>query len=179
VARRGAAVAGIGVLLLMIASAAAGCELLIPGGFNDSFPSPSPIATYFKGSATIAIKDGETVKLDRVADGSGLDAFFGSNVRWTNDAGWNLRVGGAGSQEALGNTSYLTLDLIADGKHLTTYDPSRCIVDVEVADKTGLRGHATCKGVEWYDALDVQIPRPSEEADEPKFDAELTFEATP
>jgi hypothetical protein len=33
--------------------------------------------------------------------------------------------------------------------------------------------------VEWYDALDVQIPRPSEEADEPKFDAELTFEATP
>jgi hypothetical protein len=42
-----------------------------------------------------------------------------------------------------------------------------------------VRGTATCRGVQWYDAVDgisVEAPKP---ADKPPFDAEITFEATP
>ena len=68
---------------------------------------------------------------------------------------------------------------MTDGNHWTTYDPSRCIVDIEVADESAIRGSATCKGVEWYDALgNFGLGEPSE-VDEPPFDAEITFEATP
>ena len=78
-------------------------------------------------------------------------------------------------------SAYLTLDRIADGQHWTTFDPSRCIVNVKVADAKELRGTATCKGVEWFNALDLPFttttaPKP---LDQPKFDADVTFEAHP
>ena len=38
---------------------------------------------------------------------------------------------------------------------------------------------ATCKGVAWYDALDMEFTGPPKPLDEPKFDAEITFEAAP
>ena len=69
----------------------------------------------------------------------------------------------------------------ADGQHWTTqFDGSRCITDVTVVDATAMRGSATCKGVQWYDALDMAFTRGEpKKIDEPKFDAEITFEALP
>jgi hypothetical protein len=74
----------------------------------------------------------------------------------------------------------LAFDQIADGHHWTTFDPSRCIVDVKVADAKEIRGTATCKGVEWIDALDMtSTPTGPKPLNEPKFDAEVTFDAVP
>ena len=173
-ARRGA-LAGI-VALAFVAS---GCELFYPP-FDEDFPSSSPIAAFDEGTATIAIADGETIELTRVADGAGIDSLFGSTVRWMGPDGWSLQISGAGAEPEFGmGSAYLTFDRIADGEHWTTFDPGRCIVDIEVADKTALRGTATCKGVEWYDALGGVMALEPSPMDEPKFDAEVTFEATP
>jgi hypothetical protein len=165
-----------------LAIVVAGCSAFLGPGFDGDFPSSSPIAAYATGRATIAIKGGETIQLDQVAKGSGVDSAFGSDVRWTGASGWHLRVTGAGGDETFGSgNGYLTFDRIADGQHWTTgYDDSRCIVDVEVVDAKAIRGSATCKGVKWYDALD--LPFSAEEPqvlDQPKFDAEVTFEAVP
>jgi hypothetical protein len=176
--RRAAVVVGAALALLL-----AGCSAFMPA-FDGDFPSSSPIARYSTGTATIAIKDGETIKLDEVAAGAGVDSMFGSNIRWTGPSGWNLRLTGAGGDKEFGmGPPFLQFDRIVDGKHWQSqYDGSRCIVDVEVADAKALRGTATCKGVEWYDALDLGFPVPQGEAkpvNEPKFDAEVTFEAVP
>ena len=109
---------------------------------------------------------------------------FGSQVRWSNDDGWTIGVSGAGADFGgglpFGGSAYLTLDRITDGKHLTTYDPSRCIIDIEVADATAFRGSATCKKLEWYDALNLPFgPEEPKDSGEPEFDAEITFEAAP
>lgn len=145
-------------------------------------PSSSPIARYATGSATIAIKDGETIKLDQVAKGSGVESLMGSDVRWTGSSGWHLRLMGAGGTEEFSPPDgFISFDRITDGQHWTSsLDGDRCIVDVVSADKKSLRGSATCKGVEWFDALDVGfVQGPPKPLDEPKFDAEITFEAVP
>ena len=169
---------------MLLAIGATGCQLLMPGtGFEDEFPSPSAIASYSKGAATLSIDGGQAVTLGRVAAGSGVDAAFGSHVRWSSADGWNLAISGAGSSPMFGESAYLTLDKIADGRHLTTYDPGRCIVTIDVADAKAIRGSATCKDVEWYDALEMQnfggFASEPPDSGEPKFDAEITFEATP
>ena len=184
----GGRVAAAGLVGLVAAVILAGCSLLIPGwrdvDFEGSFPSPSSIASYSSGSATIEIAGGETFTLDRVAAGAGVDTFFGSNVRWSGAGGWSLRLSGAssGSGGMLYpgiDSGYLTFDQIADGHHWTTLDGSRCIFDVDVADASVLRGHATCKGLLWFDALDspMSFSSPSPVGG-PAFDAEVTFEAT-
>jgi hypothetical protein len=175
-----------GAFASVVALVAAGCSLLMGSGFGafpEGMPSSSPLATFSEGSATIAIADGETIELDALEPESGIDSLFGSNVSWSNGDGWHLRVNGAGVDPSGGlapaEIAFLTLDRVTDGDHWTTYDPSRCIVDIEVADETAIRGSATCKGVEWYDALgNFGLGEPSE-VDEPPFDAEITFEATP
>lgn len=172
---------------LALAVSLGGCDLLMSGpfgpAFDGDFPSSSPIATYRSGTATIAIAGGETIELDQLADGAQVDSLFGSEVRWTDPSGWNLRLSGAGMDGGeLGpmpfGAGFLTLDRIADGRHWSTFDGTRCIVDVDAIDARALRGRATCKGLEWYDDLDLQQnaagPKP---LDEPKFDAEVTFEA--
>jgi hypothetical protein len=176
--RRATALVGAALTLLL-----AGCSAFMPG-FEGDFPSSSPIAKYSTGTATIAIKDGETIKLDQLADDAGVDSLFGSNIRWTGPSGWHLRLTGAGSDNEFGmGPGFLQFDRIVDGEHWQSqYDGSRCILDVEVADAKALRGTATCKGVEWYDALDLGFAMPQGEPkpiDEPKFDAEVTFEAVP
>jgi hypothetical protein len=181
-ARRGRALAAIGAIT--VAVFAGGCELLFPGaGFADEFPSSSPIATFATGSATIAVGGGETIELTELAKGASIDSLFGSNVHWTGPDGWHVRVTGAGAGAGLGGfaeSAYVSIDRIFDGKHWTTMDPSRCIVDVVVADKTRIKGSATCRGLEWYDALDSNFTADGPTAlGEPKFDAELTFEAVP
>jgi hypothetical protein len=89
---------------------------------------------------------------------------------------WRRRQRGIRSPAA-----YLTLDRIVEGQHWTTmFDESRCITDVDVVDANAIRGSAICKGVAWYDALDMQFNAgPPKPLDEPKFDAEITFEAVP
>jgi hypothetical protein len=60
----------------------------------------------------------------------------------------------------------------------TSFDGSRCITDVDEVDATAIRGSATCKGIVWYDALDMAFTQgPPKPLDEPSFDAEITFEA--
>ena len=183
---RAVALLGASIALLLV-----GCEALLGTAFGSAqggnFPSPSPIAAYTTGTATITIKGGETIKLDKLAADSGVNSLFGSNVRWTGQSGWNMRLNGAGSEAGFGTGSgFLTFDRIVEDQHLTTYDASRCIVQVEVIDAKSLDGTATCKGVEWYDALDLPFGgggafgegRPTA-VDQPKFDAEVTFEAFP
>ena len=184
--RRIAVVAGLAAMAVVLG----GCGLLFPPtGFGGDLPSSSPIASYRTGSATIAIDGGTAIQLTDLADGASIDSLYGSNVHWTGGDGWHIRLAGAGADDGgfgglggFGDSGILTIDRIADGKHLTTYDnDNRCIVDVQVADKTGLKGKATCKGLEWYDALDLGgfSPNGPKDLDLPKFDAELTFEAAP
>lgn len=182
--RRGRGVAAAGATGF-IAFVAAGCSLLFGSGFGPLDPelmSSSPLATYSVGSATIAIGGGETIELDVLDPSSGIDSMFGSDVHWSNGDGWHLRVNGAGTDlgDGMGGAEFLTIDRITDGAHWSTLDPSRCIVDVDVADESALRGTATCKGLAWFDAMSGPLGAmgPSE-IDEPKFDAEITFEATP
>ena len=51
-------------------------------------------------------------------------------------------------------------------------------VTVTTVDERALRGKATCKGLQWFDALDVPILGEPPDTGAPKFDAEITFEAT-
>jgi hypothetical protein len=91
-------------------------------------------------------------------------------------------VSAAGGEGEFGSRGgYITLDRIVDGQHWTTmFDEGRCITDVDVVDAKVIRGSATCKGVAWYEALDMEFSAgPPTPLDEPKFDAEITFEAVP
>ena len=172
---------------VVLAVTLGGCELLMAGmygdGFYEDFPSSSPIASYASGRATIRIAGGETIVLDRLAPGSGVDALFGSQVRWSGADGWSLQLVGAGGDSGgmfdPDSDGYLVFDRIVDGQHLTTFDVDRCIIDVEVADATALRGSATCRGLQWYDAVDrpMSLTSPSPVASAPISDAEVTFEA--
>ena len=182
--RRGRGIAAVGAAGL-VAFVATGCSLLFGSGFGPLDPelmSSSPLATYSDGSATIAIDGGETIELNVLDPTSGIDSMFGSDVHWSNAGGWHLRVSGAGTDfgGGIGGTEFVTMDRITDGAHWSTFDPSRCIVDVDVADASGLRGTASCKGLTWFDAMIGPLgPSGPDEIDEPEFDAEITFEATP
>jgi hypothetical protein len=186
---RRAPAAGVGGFL--VAFGLAGCNLLFGGSDGSAFFAtpgvglgrPSPQATYTSGSATITLDDGTTVKLDRLSGGAQVLAGFGANVRWSNSQGWSLRLSGAGMDIGGGlppveTASFLTLDRIVAGKHLSTPDPTRCVVTITQVDEKALRGKATCKGLQWVDALDVPSLGEPPDTGAPKFDAEITFEAT-
>ena len=162
----------------------AGCNILFPGsafdptGLGGSFADPSPVATFTTGSATIRLGDGTTITLDRVEPGSALMTTFGSTVGWSSGGGWTLRLIGAGA-DAFGGPPFVQLDRIVDLQHWTTYDPSGCVVKVDQASGSGLRGTASCKGLRWVDALAMGFgPEPSD-IGQPPFDAEITFSAAP
>jgi hypothetical protein len=123
--------------------------------------------------------------MSELAKGATIDSIFGSEVHWSSPDGWHLRVDGAGADDGGlggfgGEFAYVSIDRIFDGNHWTTFEASRCLIDVVVADKSRLKGTATCKGLEWYDALGAGFTAEGPTTlDEPKFDAELTFEAVP
>jgi len=160
----------------------AGCSYFgfpYPGDFED-YPEPSIIATYETGTATITLEDGTLIELDQVARHSTLDTMSGTSVRWTGGDGWHLTLGGAGGDDEIyGSFAYLQFDRIVDTEHWTIFDSDRCIVDVERVDKTVVEGTATCRGLEWFDALEQPMMSEPSPLDEPKFDAEITFEARP
>ncbi len=175
---------GLAVAVGLAAPIVSGCGLLFGyPPYDEAFPTPSVVATYRTGSATIELGDGTTIELDRLADGATLMSETGTSVRWSSPDGWHVTLQGAGSEFGLGPAAYLQLDLVQESEHWTTaYDSSRCIVDVEVADESAVRGTATCRGVQWYDALDQGVGwemEGPEALDEPEFDAEIAFEATP
>jgi hypothetical protein len=155
-----------------------------PGPFPDegAMPSPSIAAEYTTGSATIELDDGTTIELDEVGAGSKLDLTFGSTVRWTGDDGWQMTLMGGGASQGWGGPPMLQFDRLTDNQHWTSWDPSRCIVEVDVIDETAVRGTATCRGVEWMDALrggmrmGMEPPKPIEGE---TWSGEITFEALP
>jgi hypothetical protein len=166
----------------MAALAVAGCGLLFP-----SYPMPEdlgapPLAVYRHGQATITLGDGTRIVLDEVAADSNLVEALGATVHWTGADGWHVRLMDASPDLGWGSYAYLQLDRIEDGNHWTTWDGSRCIIDVDLADETGVRGRATCKGLQWSDALNPfpeVLSSPSTDGRGPKFDAEIEFEAFP
>lgn len=178
--------------VVLAAPTLAGCGLLyggypgpfFPGPFPDDYgamPSPSIAARYTTGSATIELEDGTTIELDEIGSGSTLDVAFGSTVRWTGEDGWQMTLHGGGGTEDFGPPmAMLQFDRLTGNEHWTTWDPSRCIVEIEVADETAVRGTATCRGVEWIDALagpmGMEPPKPIEGEE---WSGEITFEALP
>ena len=178
------------VALALLIPLLAGCELLFPGfaqgpepsGLGE-FPGPSPIATFGSGHATIAIEGGDTIRLDELHGDGELTPFVGASISWENESGWYLRLiggGGAGAVEEF--PANLTIDRIVEDEHWTTGDLDRCVVDIDKADKTGVKGSATCKGLQWHDALaayNIALGQQDLIPDQPKFDATITFEAAP
>ena len=137
------------------------------------FALPSPDATFTKGSAVVAI-DGETWRLDRLAGIGRMYKDLGTEVGWTDGNGNYLHLSGS---SGLGNPGFLSIDRIADGRHLGSL-PTACSPKIDKSDATGIAGSATCAGLGWIDMLDgaagFMPPSPG-----PAFDAEITFEATP
>ena len=78
------------------------------------------------------------------------------------------------------SNAFVQLDRIVGHEHWTTWDTSRCVVTISASDATALMGKATCKGLRWANALGTGSGgyEPFIK-DEPAFDAEITFQATP
>ena len=168
----------------VVAVALAGCSLFFPGYSEfEEFPEigDEPTVAYTSGTATIEV-DGTTLTLDELAVGGGEWAEFGASATWRGTDGWILQVSGAladGEIAPIGFSGYLTLHRIDDGQHWTTLDPGRCIVTIDRIDEDGMAGSATCRDLEWMDAIvsDFAFEPPRIE-DQDAFDAEITFEAS-
>jgi hypothetical protein len=179
-----------GAALLSAAVVAGGCTYLTGFPPDTVFPEPSTVATYTSGQATVALKGGETIVLDRLAAPGTLVTMFGSEVTWRNDGGWYVRLHGLAPSGSIGSIGgpippsipYLQLDRIVDGAHWTTFTfGPPCSVDVEQADERGVLGGATCRGLRWSDAMSAMsmTGEPLLVPGEDPFDAEITFEASP
>jgi hypothetical protein len=168
---------------------ASGCQYVLGLDPNTppDFAMPSPIAVYREGRATVTIGTDPVVVLDDVSDGGTYDPTFGAGATFSNPDGWYVRVTGASRLGAfVASPAYVQLDRIVSNQHWTTSDPSRCVVTLSTADATGLMGKATCKGMRWSDALGNWLGngvaggyQPPLIKDQPEFDAEITFQATP
>lgn len=189
------------LLLSCMAIVVAGCFFPSLGSLadlGDPGPFPSVLATYSHGSASLAITRGgtiETIALDRVGRGSQATSVIGTNVTWRNDQGWILQVNAYDSGSLFGprasgevdDDSYygdVSIQLIAEHEfwRAASYGASgnRCIVDIEEADESEVRGGATCRGLRWTDGTVVPLnPEPVLIEGQDPFDAEITFEATP
>ncbi len=149
---------------------------------SDEFAFPSPLATYATGRATIAIGGAQPIVLDSLVTPGTFYQSFGAEAAFRNADGWYVRVSGASTAAPmLGMAGYVQLDRVRDGRHWTTADPSRCIVTMETADTTRLKGRAECKGLRWSDAVatEFEMTGPTYIEGEPPFDAVITFEASP
>src|SRR2546426_9110434 len=139
--RRRASAAGI---LALASVMLAGCGILFPG-FSDpgseDLANASPIASYSHGHATITLGDGTVVELKQLHGKAELYNTFGASVTWQSTDGWYLQANANGDGGPLGPPSaYLSIERITGIEHWSTYDPSRCIVDVEKVDASGLKG---------------------------------------
>lgn len=170
-----------------LVSGISGCSLLDllladapPFDPDEPFPFPTAEATFSTGTATIEVAGGETLVLRELAGEATVQPDFGINVRWTDGEGWYLALFALPDLGGFPSSQYLTFDWIADGRHWTIMDPGRCVTTLEQADARGVSGTATCRGLQWTDALGafaggMGIPQPVPGVE--PFDAELTFEA--
>jgi hypothetical protein len=177
----------------LIAAGLTGCTLLDllvgvgpfdPDGSLPPFPFASaPPAAYTGGRASLILTSGVVdpsappVVLDELAVATS-EADFGTHVVWENEDGWYLSFTGiSGFGSDLG--SYLSIDRINDHEHWVIVDPTRCLTTTTQQDAGGLVGSATCKGARWADFFSLYttsgFPQPL--AEQPPFDAEITFEA--
>lgn len=181
---------GLVALGLAVALVGSGCQYLLgydpyalPQDWAEEFADPSPIATFESGSATIVIDGGATITLPQLTIPGAIYESYGGRVTFTNDDGWYLQVMdlSSGPFAGMNPSAYISVDRIVDGSHWSTVDTSRCIVDLETADETGILGSATCKGLRWSDllAMDYYGFEPTYIEGEDPFDAEITFEAVP
>lgn len=184
-ARRSAPV----VLTVLLALIVGGCQYLFGYGYgpigpvpSDEFAVPSPVAIYATGRATIALGDADPIQLEALAAPGSFFQTFGGEATFRNADGWYVRVSGASTTAPmLGMSGFVQLDRIRDGRHWTTADPSRCIVMLETADPTRLKGRADCKGLRWSDAVapGFGMSGPAYVEGERPFDAVITFDASP
>ena len=154
-----------------------------PGVFGSFDPSSvPPVATYRTGSATVKM-GGSSMTLDQLSAPGSYMEYYGGNAIWTDGAGNYLQVfgGRAGATTLETGGAFLSIERIADSKHLTAADVGSCKVTVRVADKTGFSGSASCKGMHWSDAIAPldRVGNPVYVGDLPAFDAEITFAAAP
>ena len=120
--------------------------------------------------------DGVTTTLDL---SSGTDSgAYGTEATWADGKGLYVRYFGTGVALG-GDDSFLSIEQIRDGTHLTTMDPTVCKLAVTKHDKTGLAGSATCAGLRWIDMMAGFAPTASQPVVGDPFDAEITFEAAP
>lgn len=172
---------GLAAIVAAVVLVAAGCELLygLPVDPDASYEPPKP--AYVEGRATVRIGDGPLMVFDELSRAGTYDSLFGGDVTFRGDDGWSLQVTGAMDAGGVGGfmppVAWTQLDRIVDGQHWTVADPSRCIVTAQ-ADPFAFRGTATCKGLRWSDAIGRGYAEPEYIADQPAFDAEITFEAT-
>jgi hypothetical protein len=169
---------------LLVAAVASGCQYLFGyGSTPPDFGMPQPVAVYREGRATVKLGDDPIIVLDKLEDTGSFDPSFGAGATFRNADGWYVKVMGASRAGGgfLMAPAFVSLDRIVGTQHWTVADPSRCVVTISAADATGLMGEATCQGLRWSDALgsyDVTF-QPPYIKDEPAFDAEITFKATP
>jgi hypothetical protein len=173
--------AGLLATVGIVAVVAGGCQYLL--GFDPADPTftePKPLASYDTGRATITIGAGPAIALDELSPPGTLYELMGADATFRNADGWLLQVSGATSATGfMGQTAYVQLHRITGSEHWTTWDPSRCIVTIEVVDENALRGVASCKGLRWSDAISgFTSLEPSYIEGQGPFDAEVTFEAT-
>jgi hypothetical protein len=147
------------------------------GSFDPDYPGfslPPPEATFTKGSAVVTI-DGTAMHLDRLATNGMMYKEMGTDIAWTDGSGNYVHFFGTGEP---GYPGFISIDRIAEGKHLGTQDPSACAIKLDKLDATGVAGSATCKNLRWMDMVSsfgaFASPAPGA-----AFDAEITFEATP
>ena len=97
---------------------------------GEPFPAPTTEARYTTGSATLTI-DGETILLDELVGEAVVDGFMGLSVRWTNGDGWFLGVSSIADMGPVAESTFLAIDWLADNRHWTIFDPSRCDTTIE------------------------------------------------
>ena len=148
---------------------------------NEPFPSfqpfPSAAAAFTSGRATLEL-DGRTIVLDELAGEASIDPGLGTHVSWENEDGWYLTFTSYPDDFQVGGGGYLSIDRIQEHEHWVAVDPTRCVTVTEQADKDGVKGTATCRGLRWSDFFSAYSglgPKPI--PSEPPFDLDITFEA--
>lgn len=173
------------VLALGAAATLAGCQYLYGSALDEDVDTPKQLATYVDGSASVTIGDADPIELGELNNGALYEDFWGGEATWSNGDGWYVRISGAsGNTGMFAGLTALSLDRVAEGRHWTTFDSSRCVVTIEQADERGLKGTASCKGLRWSDALGafgglgVGLEPTYIDGEDP-FDAEIRFDALP
>lgn len=157
----------------------AGCSLLMPGLDEFDEGLGDALATYGTGRATLEI-DGRTIVLDKLNAGPHLYDGLGANVYWYNEDGWGLRL------TTYDDGGWMPSNDVTIDRVQTTYWSAPgwgdCVLEVAVADATGVRGSARCDGLRWTDQLrggNGWGEGPGVVEGEPAFDAIIEFEAAP